>query len=62
MSEYRYDHFHAALMLEDQRFTGGPQLGEHFPEFELPTLDAGTFRSTEHIGRRPLFIYSASVT
>ncbi len=62
MSEYRFEHFHTTLLLEDRKFTSGPEVAESFPDFELATLDGGTFRSVEHLARRPLFLYTASVT
>jgi hypothetical protein len=62
MSEYRYHHFSAPLLLEDRAFTGGVAPGQPFPAFDLPTVDGGRATSSEMLGRRPLFVYFASIT
>jgi len=62
MTKYRYEHFNASLLLEDWAFAGGARPGEVFPDFDLPTVAHGRVRSAELLGRRPLFMYFASVT
>ncbi len=59
---YAYDHFEKALLEEDQHFTAGPKPGERFPDFRLATTHGTDFRSADHIGKRPLFVYFGSVT
>lgn len=62
MNDYRYHHFSSEMLKEDRAFTGGVQPGEHFPAFRLPTIDGGEVSSEDLLGRRPLFLYFASVT
>lgn len=61
MTDYRYRHFTAFLLLEDRAFTGGVPPGKPFPAFDLPTIDGGRATSAELLGRRPLFVYFASI-
>jgi hypothetical protein len=62
MSDYRYPHFKASLLLEDRAFFGGVRPGSRFPEFDLSAIDGGSVSSGELLGRGPLFVYFASVT
>jgi hypothetical protein len=62
MADYRYPHFKASLLLEDRAFFGGVGPGNHFPAFDLSTIDGGRISSSDVLGRTPLFVYFASVT
>lgn len=62
MDTYAYPHFRAKVLLQDRGFLGGPEPGEPFPAFDLPTLDGDRVTSEGGVGQRPLFLYFASIT
>jgi hypothetical protein len=59
--EYAYDSFRREVLRDDVAFPGGPQPGEPFPEFALPTADGRRARKADYAGR-PVFITLASIT
>jgi hypothetical protein len=61
MDAYNYDTFRRHMMKEDMHFRGGPKPGEAAPDFDLPTVDGGLFRLSEH-GGRPVLIEVGSIT
>jgi hypothetical protein len=61
MDAYNYDTFRRHMMNEDMHFRGGPKPGESAPDFDLPTVDGGRFRLSEHRGR-PVLIEVGSIT
>ncbi|MCA1573710.1 MAG: redoxin domain-containing protein [Acidobacteria bacterium] len=64
MSEepYNYDTFRRHMVKEDMHFPGGPEPGQLAPDFNLPTVDGGRFRLSDHRGKRPVLIQFGSVT
>jgi hypothetical protein len=59
---YRYDRFFRELLAHDMAFEGGPQPGEAFPDFELPTVDEDRVRKADFVGERPLLMIFSSFT
>lgn len=59
--EYAYESFRRELLRADAAFRSGPQPGEPFPEFALPTADGRRARKADYTGR-PLFVALASIT
>ncbi len=62
MPAYRFPRFQRELLAHDLAWEGGPPPGEPFPEFELTTLDGGTLRRDDLLGREPFLILFASYT
>jgi len=59
---YRFDTFRTGLLIDDMRFRrtdSGP--GDRVPDFDLPTLDGGRFRS-DALGTRPALLIFGSRT
>ena len=45
---YRFEHLALPIVLKDMYFSkGDPGPGDRVPEFDLPTLGGGRFRSTD---------------
>ena len=59
---YNYYTFRRHMMREDMHFRGGPAPGRSVPDFDLPTVEGGRLRLTEHRGRRPVLIEFGSIT
>lgn len=59
MTGYNYDSFRKEMIKEDMDFRGGPQPGDLAPDFDLPTLDGGRFRLSDHRGRPVLFQFGS---
>ncbi len=59
--EYRYPRFRRELMEEDKAFSSGPEPGETFPDFDLPTTEDGRLRKQDLAGG-PALITLASFT
>lgn len=60
--KYRYPHFKRELLLHDLRFERGPAPGEAFPDFDLPDTEGGRVRTSDVVGRSPLFVTFGSFT
>ena len=51
---YRFEHLSLPLVLKDLRFSNGdPGPGDRAPQFDLPTVDGGRFRSSDLSDTRP---------
>jgi hypothetical protein len=61
MDAYNYDTFRRDMMKEHMHFRGGPKPGEPAPDFDLPTVDGGRLRLSQHRGR-PVLIEVGSIT
>ncbi len=60
---YRYDHLQLRLVLRDLYFTrGDPGPGDRVPDFDLPTLGGGRFRSTDLGETGPVLLIFGSYT
>ncbi len=61
---YLYAHVTSAVLLKDLDFhddvARGP--GDPFPDFDLPTTDDSRFRTRTVLGRRPLLLFTSSIT
>ncbi|ROO50986.1 AhpC/TSA family protein [Micromonospora sp. Llam0] len=61
-SAYRFDRFTTALLIDDMFFRAdAPGAGNRVPEFDLPTLDGGRFRSAD-LGPLPVLMVFGSRT
>ena len=59
---YNYEHFRTTHLLADAyRTMAGIDVkpGEVAPDFDLPTVDGGRFRLSEHRGRPVLFKFGS---
>lgn len=56
---YNYESFERSVMEKDVSFRGGPGPGELAPEIDLPTIDGGRFRLSDHRGRPVLFQFGS---
>ncbi|MCH8185347.1 MAG: redoxin domain-containing protein [Chloroflexi bacterium] len=60
---YRYDHLQLPLVLRDLYFSrDDPGPGDRVPDFDLPTLDGGRFRSTDLGETGPALLIFGSYT
>ncbi len=60
---YRYDHLRLRLVLRDMYFSRDvPGPGDRVPDFDLPTLAAGRFRSADLDGGGPALLIFGSYT
>ncbi len=60
---YRYDHLQLRLVLRDLYFSrDDPGLGDRVPDFDLPTLGEGRFRSTDLAETGPALLIFGSYT
>ncbi len=59
---YNYDTFRRHMVKDDMHFRGGPESGQLAPDFDLPTVDGGRFRLSEHRAKRPVIIQFGSIT
>jgi len=60
---YRYEHLALPLVLRDMYFSkGDPGPGDRVPEFDLPTLGGGRFRSTDLGETGPALLIFGSYT
>lgn len=59
--EYAYDSFRREVIRADLAFSGGPQPGEPFPDFALPTADGRRAHKADYLAR-PLLVTMASIT
>lgn len=57
--DYRYPHFQRELLVEDMSFTGGPDIGDELPDFELATIDGGRLRKRDFAGRPFLIVFGS---
>ncbi len=61
--QYRFEHLALPLLLKDMYFSkDDPSPGEQVPDFDLPTLDGGRFRSTELGETGPVLLIFGSYT
>lgn len=56
---YNYESFERSVMEEDMSFQGGPRPGDPAPEIDLPTIDGGRFRLSDHRGKPVLFEFGS---
>lgn len=62
-ARYRFDHLALPLVMSDMRFTGeDPAPGDRVPDFELPLLGGGHFRSTDLANSGPTLLIFGSST
>ena len=59
---YNYESFRKEMVQKDLHFPGGPEPGQRAPDFDLPTVDGGRFRLSDHHGRQPVLIQFGSIT
>jgi hypothetical protein len=59
---YRFDRFQRQLLYHDLRFEGGPEPGERFHDFELPTIDGRRLTRDGSASRRPMLVIFSSFT
>lgn len=60
--QYRYPRFRRELLDEDSSFGSGPELGEDFPAFDLPTTEGERLSLEDLLGERPVLFTLASYT
>ena len=60
---YPFDHLRIGLVLRDMYFTNhDPGPGDHVPDFDLPTLEGGRFRSADLADTGPVLMVFGSYT
>ncbi len=58
---YRFDHLTLPTVMRDMRFArADPAPGDRVPDFDLPTVGGGRFRSSDLGGRPALLIFGSS--
>ena len=61
--DYRFTHLTIPLVMRDMYFTSDdPAPGDRVPDFDLPTLDGGRFRSTDLAQTGPAMLIFGSYT
>lgn len=59
---YRYDQFQRELILHDMKFEGGPEPGDPFPDFDLPTTTGNRAARDGLVADRPMLLVFSSFT
>lgn len=59
---YRYPQFRRELLYHDLAFEKGPDPGQPFPDFDLPTTDGGRITRRDTIGAKPWLMVFSSYT
>lgn len=60
--QYRYPRFRRSLLAEDSSFGSGPEPGEKFPDFHLPTPEGERLSLDDLLGERPVLFTMGSFT
>lgn len=62
-ADYAYDHVSPQILFEDMRFSeDAPRPGDRLPEFDRPTDQGGRVRPADFIGRKPVLLFTGSLT
>lgn len=59
---YNYENFRRSMVMDDMTFRGGPGPGDPAPDFELSTVDGGSFRLGPYQHKKPVLVQFGSIT